>query len=114
MDYKPNIYIAKFIGMNYIWSIIGILLGMAINQFCIKIFKKFNIKSKITQINIQILVCSIILAIIHTNINNYFGWSWQNITPGLFFVSFFFSVQYNAFNNISLIFNDIGNDVFFY
>jgi hypothetical protein len=103
MDYNPNLSVSSMTIENFVWSIIGILLGLSINQFCTFIFEKYKITNKIYKIIIQIFLCSIILSYIHVKMNNYFGWTWQNITPGLFFVSFFFSVQYNIFNDINLL-----------
>jgi len=103
MDYNPNLSVSGMAIENFVWSIIGILLGLSINQFCTFMFEKYKITNKIYKIIIQIFLCSIILSYIHVEINNYFGWTWQNITPGLFFVSFFFSVQYNIFNDINLL-----------
>jgi len=103
MDYNPNLSVSGMAIENFVWAIIGILLGLSINQFCTFMFEKYKITNKIYKIIIQIFLCSIILSYIHVEINNYFGWTWQNITPGLFFVSFFFSVQYNIFNDINLL-----------
>lgn len=107
MNYEPNMSVSKMTVMNFSWGVIGIIIGLLVNQFSIKLFKEFNITNKLYSIIIQVFMCSLVLSSIHIQANNYFGWSWQNITPGLFFISFFFSVQYNIFNNINLLFPNL-------
>lgn len=95
--YIPNDTFYNMTIKNFTCSIIGILLGLNINKLSKIIFKKFN---NTLQILFHIILCSILLSFIHININ-YFGWLWQNETPGLYFISFFFGVQFNLFNNIN-------------
>jgi hypothetical protein len=107
MNYNPNMSISKMTAMNFSWGVIGVIIGLIVNQLYIKIFKILNITNKLYNIIIQIFICSLVLSYIHVQTNNYFGWSWQNITPGIFFGSFFFGVQYNIFNNINLLFPNL-------
>jgi hypothetical protein len=100
--YNPNYSLMNMSIDNFIWSIIGIVIGIIVNNFTVFIIKKYNIIDINTQSLIQLLLCCFTLSFIQIHINNYFGWSWQNITPGLFFVSCFFSVQYKLFSNLSL------------
>jgi hypothetical protein len=60
----------------------------------------FKIYNLLIQNFIQISICGITLALIE-KINNNFAWSWQNVTPGLFFISFFFGTQFKILNNIA-------------
>ena len=69
------------------------------NDLIVLISYYLNIKILFVQNIIQLFFCSILLGTIHI-LYNYFGWTWQNITPGLFFISFFFGVQFNILNNI--------------
>jgi hypothetical protein len=84
---------------NFTWGALGIILGIIINNSIVLISTLFKIKTLLLQNIIQLTLCSFILALIQRSFN-YFGWSWQNITPGLFFVSFFFGIQFNIFTNI--------------
>jgi hypothetical protein len=100
--YKPknNFYIMMI--KNITWGIMGILLGIIINNTVIFITNTFKIQILMVQNAIQLILCAFILALIQYFFN-YFGWSWQNTTAGLFFISFFFGIQFN-------IFDDIQND----
>ena len=91
--------------MNIIWSVMGIVLGIWINNLSSTLIVKLNLTDTYNKIFFQVIICSFILSIIHIYVNNYFGWTWQNLTPGLFFVSFFFGVQFNIFNNIISLYN---------
>lgn len=102
MNYNDGLHnnLIKLTSMNIIWSILGIILGVTTDKVIGGLVHKFNISNDMTKILIHLLACCIILSIIQTTISNYFGWSWQNITPGLFFISFYFGVQYNIFTMI--------------
>ena len=104
--YKPIDNLYSMIIKNFVWGICGITLGIIINNSVIVISKKFKIKHLLAQNIIQLALCSYVLALINC-LFNYFGWTWQNITPGLFFVSFFFGVQVKIFSNLqtSYIYN---------
>lgn len=93
----------SFISMasnNFIYGIIGIIFGLIINAISQKINNQFEIKNTNLKIIIQLFICSISLGYVHAKLLPEFGWSWQNLTEGLFFVSFFFGVQYYAFTDI--------------
>jgi hypothetical protein len=85
---------------NFVWGILGLTLGISINDIIIIMSDLFHIKILFVQNILQVTVCSLTLAFIQY-FNNYFGWSWQNITPGLFFVSFFFGTQFKIINNLA-------------
>ena len=60
---------------------------------------------------LQITICAIVIALLHTYY--LFGWDWQHLMPELFFISFFFGVQYKILNNIQntyVINNKTNND----
>ena len=106
--YKPSDNLFNMIIKNTSWGFFGIILGLLINNITICISNTYantyginttNTNIILLEILIQIILCSIILAIIHSYYN-YIGWSWQNTTAGFIFVSFFFGVQYNVFINI--------------
>jgi len=85
---------------NFVWGILGLTLGISINDIIIIMSDLFDIKILFVQNILQVTLCSLTLAFIQY-FNNYFGWSWQNITPGLFFVSFFFGTQFKILNNLA-------------
>jgi len=98
-SYKLNDSFQGLLTKNIIWSILGIILGVLNNNIIVFICSTFNIQLLFIQNLLQLFLCSLILTVIQYFFN-YFGWSWQNITPGLFFVSFFFGIQYHIFTNI--------------
>jgi hypothetical protein len=106
--YKPSDNLPNMIIKNIVWALAGIILGVLINNIIIYITNTYantyainttNTNIILLEISIQLILCSVILAIIHTNFHD-IGWSWQNTTAGFIFVSFFFGVQYNIFINI--------------
>lgn len=97
--YKPKDAFYIMIIKNIIWGILGISLGVIINNTVIFVCNNFKINFLIIQNIIQLLLCAVILAVIQY-LFNYFGWTWQNTTSGLFFVSFFFGTQVEIFTNI--------------
>ena len=84
---------------NFFWGILGLIFGIIVNNIVIYLSITFNIKILLLQNILQLLLCTLLLSTLHYN-NNYFGWTWQNHTEGLFFVSFFFGVQYKILSNI--------------
>lgn len=97
--YVPN---KPFISLTFeciLYGVIGIILGTISNNLVVLLSNKLNIRYLLIQNILQLVLCSLILSAIHIQLN-YFGWSWQNITPGLFFVSFFFGVQFKMITNI--------------
>ena len=96
---------------NIIWGISGLVLGIIVNDTVIYISNKCKIKSLFIQNIIQISICALLLAFLNTYY--LYGWDWQHLTPELFFVSFFFGVQYKIINNIQntyIINNDNDNN----
>jgi hypothetical protein len=83
---------------NIFWGIFGLGLGIIVNDTVIYLSNKFKIKNHIIQNIMQITICAIVVALLH--INYLYGWYWQHLTPELFFVSFFFGVQYKLLTNI--------------
>ena len=95
-DYDSwNILTIKNIG----WGVCGLILGIIINNIVIYLSNIYKVKSLEIQIIIQVCLCSLVLALIENNFR-YFGWTWQNTTPGFVFVSFFFGVQFRIMSNI--------------
>jgi hypothetical protein len=106
--YKPIDPFHIMIIKNFIWGLLGISLGIIINNLVTTICKIFKIKILIIQIIIQLILCAFILTLIQY-LFNYFGWTWQNTTFGLFFISFFFGIQFDIFRNIEYDFESRYN-----
>ena len=109
--YLPSDNVYYMIIKSIIWGVLGTALGIIINNITIFIINNISIfilnntnyEIGIFEIVFQFILCCIILSIIHIKFN-YFGWTWQNTTPGFVFISLFFAVQYNIFNNIPKLF----------
>ena len=97
--YGPPDSFVVMTAKNFLWGSSGLVLGVIVNDFVIYFTKKLKIKMIIVQNIIQMFICAVVLALLH-QYHNYFGWSLQNVTEGLFFVSFFFGVQYKLFANV--------------
>jgi hypothetical protein len=97
--YKPRDNFLYMTQKNFIWGFIGLCTGIIINNIVIYLNNKLKINTLIIQNILQVLLCAIILSSLHSYFH-FFGWSWQSKTEGLFFVSFFFGVQFNLLNNI--------------
>ncbi len=91
---KFHIMIVK----NIVWGISGLITGLIINHFVVHLSNKFKIKNLFVQNILQLTICAIVLALLHTY--HLFGWYWQYLIPELFFISFFFGVQYKIMSNI--------------
>ena len=90
------------------WGIIGLILGVIINNAVIFLSNKLKIKNKLIQNIIQIILCAIVVAFLHTY-NNFLGWTLRNTIPGIFFIALLFNVQYKLADNIEstyIIHND--------
>ncbi len=111
--YIPSSTFARMVGECLLWGTLGLVLGVMNNNMIVVISNRLSIESLLLQNTLQLIFCSILLSAIHVNYN-YFGWSWQNITPGLFFVSFFFGVQFKMITNIqnSYIVEDTVKNLF--
>ncbi len=92
--YKPNESLSSMAVRNFTWGVYGLILGILVDKTTRVLIKQLNITNQHVQIFLQLILCSIVLALIHTKLNNKFGWDWQNVTPGLFFTGFFFEVQF--------------------
>lgn len=104
VDYSPNISLREMITQNFMWGLAGIALGVVINVFLqLNTFDFAGKYKNELKLIIQLAVCSFVLAFLHIKVNNQFGWTWQNVTPGLFFVSYFFGTQFATFSNIQEI-----------
>ncbi len=110
--YKPSDNIVMMTLKNAGWGAAGLFFGILINNINVALSNSLKIKYLIVQNIMQLFLCSLTLATLHTYYH-YFGWSWQNITPGLFFVSFFFGVQFKIMLNIqsSYILDDITKEI---
>ena len=84
---------------NFFWSLLGTLFGIAVNNLTLFVTSKLKVTNIYLEILIQMILCSMVLSYTKHQFP-YFGWTWQNVTNGLFFVSFYFGTQYKLFSNI--------------
>lgn len=90
----------KYAAKMAIHIIPGIVLGLSINGVMIKLKESLKFKP-LTSIAIHVTILILILYIIETRISTRFAFEWQNITPGLFFVSILFGLQSSLFSDLS-------------
>ena len=110
--YQPSDTLLVMTIKNIIWGVMGLILGIFINDTVIFLSQIFKIKNYFIQNLIQIILCAIILAIMYTQ-HKYIGWTLNNTLPGFFFISFLFGVQFKLLNNIQrsyMINNSNAND----
>lgn len=79
--------------------ITAIAVGIVIDRISAYIQSRYKV-NPIIMIIIQILFIISVLYIIEKFISQKFADEWQNNTPGIFFVSFFFGLQFNLFSNL--------------
>lgn len=99
-SYKRGI--TNYVQYCFLYTVIAILTGLIVDILC-RYIQKYLIKNGIIMIIVQILLVSIMAYIIERYLHRIFAETWQETTPGLFFVSVFFGVQFNLFINISKI-----------
>ena len=82
-----------------ILGIVGLIIGILINDFVVYISNKLQIKKLFIQNIIQISICSLVLSFLHTK-HNILGWTLKETLPGVFFIAFLFGVQFKILTNI--------------
>lgn len=85
-----NFYIMIF--KCIILGILGLVLGVIINDTVTYLSNSLNIKNKLLLDIIQISLCAIVVGFLHSS-HNFIGWTLQNTIPGIFFVALLFDVQ---------------------
>jgi hypothetical protein len=98
-SYTPRYDFLTMMTYCTIWGILGIVFGIIINNTVTIMCNTFKITVLFVKIVTQLILCVFFLTLVQY-LFNYFGWSWQNTTPGLFFISFFFGIQFDIFSNI--------------
>lgn len=99
--YNPHETVVSMTSKNFVWALLGLATGLAVNKA--NSYSTTIVKNKYIGILLQLLLIAVVLAIIHVSVNNKFGWTWQNVTPGLYFVSVYFGVQFTTFTAIQSI-----------
>lgn len=88
--------------------VLGVMIEMLIRAFQSKSPTKDTAMTKMKYLGIQLAFCIVVLFVIERFISKKFAEAWQSVTPGLFFVTFFFSSQASLFSNIPIPVIDIG------
>jgi len=86
---------------SILYSIIGIGVGIGTNKLSKQVTDMLGLKDAWTKTATQVVVISVVLALIQTYVSASFASDWNNITPGLFFVSFFFGLQGEVMSSIA-------------
>ena len=103
-----NIYIITI--KCIIWGVLGLILGIIINDIVIYLSKILHIRNYIIQDIIQIVLCAILVSFLHTY-HKFIGWTLHSTIQGIFFIALLFNVQYKLTKNIekSYIINNDDN-----
>lgn len=82
-----------------IWGILGLLLGIIINDTVLYLINGLKIKNKLIQNIIQIVFCAITVAVLHSS-HNFLGWTLHSTMPGIFFITLLFNAQFKMDEDI--------------
>jgi hypothetical protein len=83
---------------NFVIGALGFFLGILNNVISLYAHNILNITNTLLKVLLHLFISCVILALLQYYFN-YFSWIWKNVTSELFFVSFFFGVQYNIFSD---------------
>ncbi len=100
---SPNCGITLF--KCVIYAIIGILLGSCIDNFIQMVAPKNERKCalKYALITCQLFLGALVSTVIQCYVAPSFTDEWQGNVPGMFFVAFFFGVQFGLFSRLSSV-----------
>jgi len=96
-SYRRNL--GTYFGRVAVQAVPGIIIGLALDQAMAKLQQRYSWRP-LTVIIIQVIIIILLLYIIEMKISRFYASEWQNNTPGLFFVAFFFGTQANLITNI--------------
>jgi len=105
MEYKNNI--AQYYKVTAYFALPAIILGIICEKISSYLQRTFNL-SPLVAIVLQLILATLILYIVEIHISSEYGSYWQNITPGLFFVSIYFGSQSSLYTNINNLAQNIG------
>ena len=97
--YKPTDTLFFMTIKCIVLGILGLFIGVIINDSVVYLSNTFNIKNLFLQNIIQISICSFVLSFLHTK-HNMLGWTLQETLPGVTFIAFLFGVQFKILHNI--------------
>jgi hypothetical protein len=99
-EYKEGIVsYYKFVAFH---TLPAIVLGLMCEKTIYYIQHKYKLKP-ITAIFLQLCLITLLFYVIELQISQSYGSQWQDITPGLFFISIFFGSQSSLYTNINLL-----------
>ena len=78
---------------------LGLILGIIINNTVIYLSNTLDIKNRFIQNILQIVLCSILLAFLHSS-SRLVGWVLRNTIPGFLFLTLLFNVQFKLVDNL--------------
>lgn len=107
MAYRENaLNYALQVGLQ---AIPAIAMGLIIDKVLKKLQDKFDL-GPLVMILIQLIVVVVILFIVERYIATNYADAWQQTTPGLFFLIFLFGTQFNLFENIKKLRDQVFDD----
>jgi len=107
MSYKNSLY--DFFKSTSMHSVLGIILGITIDRIIARIQNRVAIKKSTNEhslrtyfifVVLQLIVTIYVIYFFETYVSKAIASEWHTITPGFFFVAFYFGTQENLFDNI--------------
>lgn len=106
---KHDDNIFTYFGYCLMHAIPGLILGISIEYFTEYLQKHYKLKPLVAFI-VQLILSILVLFVIETYISIEYAQQWQNITPGLIFIAFYFSTQPSLYSNTEKIAASLGLD----
>jgi hypothetical protein len=88
---------SKELIINFILGILGLFFGILNNIFSLYIQHIFNITNILLKLSIHLFISCFFLVLLNGYLHLFL--IWKNHTSKLFFMTFFFGVQYNIFSS---------------
>lgn len=97
IDYKTGPL--QYFGVTALYVFPAIILGVVCEKIIRYIQTTYQLNASI-MIIIQLFLATLFLYIVEHYVSPKYGSNWQEITPGLFFVSIFFGLQSSLYTNV--------------
>lgn len=97
-DSSPGRYYSQILQQ----AVPAIALGIVLDRTLKKMQNEYKIRP-IIMIIMQIIIGIAILYLIEKYISKAYATAWQNTTPGFYFVTFYFSTQFQLFTNLGAL-----------
>ncbi len=98
LAYRQNIFTYFAKSLKYI--VPACILGISVERATKYVQTRYNLSPLISLV-FQLILAILVLFVIEKYVSAQFATNWQSTSPGLFFVSIYFSLQPSLYDNIS-------------